>query len=297
MATEPAAPDLQLAERVSPLGDHPDPIGFYLEYGRRIHDEIVGLLPSDWDWEGTRMLDFGCGAGRILRHFLDQADAVELHGCEIHEASVDWLRRHMSPPVHPLLNGEAPPLDRPDEFFDLIYAVSVFTHITDQWAAWLVELHRILRPGGILIATFMGEGMMGLVTGERWNPDLIGMNVLSHSRPWDRGGPAVITSPWWIREHWGRAFEILELRPQGFAVDGGGQGVVVMRRREVRPSVAELEAIDPLEPREISALRHNIAQLHAESQQARHWLDVLQESQSWKATAPLRSARAWLRGR
>ncbi len=46
-----------------------------------------------------------------------------------------------------------------DGSFDLIWAVSVFTHLAETWSAWLLELHRVLKPGGILLATFMGEGM------------------------------------------------------------------------------------------------------------------------------------------
>jgi ubiquinone/menaquinone biosynthesis C-methylase UbiE len=40
-----------------------------------------------------------------------------------------------------------------DNYFDLIYAGSVFTHIADLADAWLLELKRILRPGGMLYVT------------------------------------------------------------------------------------------------------------------------------------------------
>jgi len=50
-----------------------------------------------------------------------------------------------------------PPLPFPDGTFDLIYAISVFTHITTHWAGWLLELHGLLRPEGVFIATFHGR--------------------------------------------------------------------------------------------------------------------------------------------
>jgi hypothetical protein len=63
----------------------------------------------------------------------------------------------------------------------------VFTHITDAWAAWLIELHRILAPRGLLIASFLGEGMSHAIAKEPWNPDYIGMNVLNAHQGWDAG--------------------------------------------------------------------------------------------------------------
>ena len=63
------------------------------------------------------------------------------------------------------------------------------------WAAWLVELHRILAPRGLLIASFLGEGMSQVIAGEPWNPERIGMNVLNAHYGWDIGGPSVLMSP------------------------------------------------------------------------------------------------------
>ena len=283
-------PDFELADRVSPLGDKPDPIAFYLDYGRRIHDDIVSLLPPGFSLEGRRILDFGAGAGRVLRHFA--GSGAELHGCDIDIASVEWMAANLAPPVHPFHNTEEPGLRRPDGSFDLVYAVSVFTHISDHWAGWLLELRRVLKPGGILIASFIGEGAVAAVTGEPWSDERFGMNVLNEGQPWRLGGPTVIHSPWWLREHWGRAFEIVDVRPSGFANDpGAGHGVVVARPRAGDVTVAELEAVAAADPREISALRHNIAQLHRENEAKRHWLEELQRSPSWRVTAPLRKLK------
>ena len=69
-----------------------------------------------------------------------------------------WLEESLAPPLHPFLNGELPPLDQPDEMFDLVYCVSVFTHLSRSWSDWPIELHRVLKPGGLMLATFMGEG-------------------------------------------------------------------------------------------------------------------------------------------
>jgi hypothetical protein len=31
----------------------------------------------------------------------------------------------------------------------------VFTHITEHWSAWLLELRRVLKPDGLLLASFL----------------------------------------------------------------------------------------------------------------------------------------------
>ncbi|MDX6689330.1 MAG: hypothetical protein QOG15_787 [Solirubrobacteraceae bacterium] len=287
-------PNLALAMRVGRI-EEPDPLEGYLRYGRRLRDEVVSLLPGGWDWEDKRVLDFGCGAGRILRHFLPEAELAEFYGSDIDRPSIEWLGRHMSPPLRVLTNGESPPLALASSSFDLIYATSVFTHITDYWAAWLLDLRRILKPDGILIATFHGPAMYPTVTGEDQDEDRIGMNVLCRGRSWDEGGPGVMLSRWWIRAHWGRAFEILDLRPQGFATDHGGQGVAVMRPKPGALTPDDLRALEPNEPREIAALQANVEQLHHEDERARRWLAELQASPSWRITAPLRLAKGAVR--
>ncbi len=122
--------------------------------GHAGRDQIVSMLPTGWSFEGKRVLDFGCGAGRTLRYFLDEAEIAEFWGCDIDEASIAWLSEHLSPPIHPVRTNEIPPIPRPEGYFDLVYAVSVFTHLTDSWSQWLLELHRLLRDEGLLIATY-----------------------------------------------------------------------------------------------------------------------------------------------
>ena len=59
------------------------------------------------------MLDFGCGSGKVMRHFLPEAARCELWGCDIDERSVDWINAELHPPLHAFANGEVPPLDQP----------------------------------------------------------------------------------------------------------------------------------------------------------------------------------------
>jgi SAM-dependent methyltransferase len=232
------------------------------------------MLPSGYELEGRRLLDFGCGAGRTLRHFLDEAGSAEIWGCDIDAESVDWLDRNLSPPLHALRNEAEPGLPFEDGHFDLVWALSVFTHLVDSWAAWMLELHRVLADDGILIATSIGPHHSELIAKEDWEEERIGMNALRHWASWDVGGPMVLHSTWWLRAHWGRAFEILEideapvgeapidatLRWSGFT----NHRWLAMRKRDVSLTVADLELPEPDEPRELTAAHHNVRQLRGE---------------------------------
>jgi ubiquinone/menaquinone biosynthesis C-methylase UbiE len=111
----------------------PDIAFAYDGIGRHSRARIERLLPTDWSWEGRRVLDFGCGPGRTPRHFLDEAEHAEFHGRDIDDRSIAWLSEHLSPPLHVFQNSEAPGLPLPDGFFDLAYGLSVFTHLGEHW--------------------------------------------------------------------------------------------------------------------------------------------------------------------
>jgi len=257
--------------------------------GTVLRDAVVSALPEGWTWSGKRVLDFGCGAGRVLRHFVPEAGEAEFWGCDIDAPSVAWINANLDPPVRAFVNDEQPPLARGDDSFDLVYAFSVFSHLADTWSAWLLELHRVLAPDGVLVASFRGAGMVEAVACEPWSEERIGMNVLNAHRSWDRGGPSVLLSPWWIREHWGRAYEI-ERIDEGAA--SGTHGLIVARPKPDPPDRAELERINADDPREIAALRHNIEQVGREAAAAdaeiARTIKAYETSLSWRATAPLR---------
>jgi SAM-dependent methyltransferase len=280
--SEPPFPPLSLADRVLSLEDRPDPLAAYAALGAETKAALLGLLPDGWSFAGKRVLDFGCGAGRTLRHFLAEAETAEVWGTDLDAASVEWLQGALCPPLHAVRCGAEPPLPL-DPGFDLIWAISVFTHLTDASLAWLLELHRMLAPGGLLMATYMGRWNSEALAGEPWDEDRIGMNVLRHDQAWEHGGPMVLMSDWWVRAHWGRAFEILAVE-----ANVHGQSWALMRRREVSLTVADLERPED-DPREVAALRHNVRQVQRELELRRDEERARYErSRSWRLTRPLR---------
>lgn len=233
--------------------------GAYADYRQIGHQQrlfIESMLPAQWSFEAKTILDFGCGTGRTLAAFAAEAERAQFVGCDIHAESIDWATAELSPPFEFFVCGESPPLDQPDERFDLIYAMSVFTHITHQWSAWLVELHRVMRPGGLVVASVLGPAMAREILGHDWD-ERIGMATVDLDKDWSIGGPNVLLGEWWVREHWGRAFEILGYRPCDPA-NAGGHDLVLLRRREGSVSAAELSRVDVADPREFAAMQCSV---------------------------------------
>ena len=98
------------------------------------------------------------------------------------------------------------------------------------------------------------------------------MNSLRHGQSWDVGGPTVFHSEWWVRAHWGRAFEVLKV-DDNFSAETVSHGFILLRKREIAISTADLEAIESSDTREITSLKHNIVQLHSEEWHLRRALE------------------------
>ena len=125
------------------------------------------------------VLDFGVGSGRVARHFGDRP--WDLHGCDCNPRAVAWCRDNL-PFLTAAVNGLEPPAPYADDTFDLVYAFSVLTHLTDAVGrGWIAEWRRIVRPGGLLLVSTLGDPFArGLSAGQR--------------RRYDRGLP-VVTKP------------------------------------------------------------------------------------------------------
>jgi len=116
------------------------------------------------------VLDIGCGTGRLLvGWYLDNPDR-HLFGCDINPSLVDWAGANLPDPMRFRQNGLLPPLPYQTGEFDLVYLVSVFTHLSlEAQKLWLSEIKRILAPNGILLATLHGDIYIQLSQPAKYN--------------------------------------------------------------------------------------------------------------------------------
>ena len=115
---------------------------------REFYERYVGPLDAS-----CRVLDFGCGWGRIIRFFLKELAPESLVGIdpvsdvvELSRRGNRWCRFEVSP--------QEPPTRFDSGSFDFIYSFSVFSHLSEAMAKTLLgELARLLKPGGLMALT------------------------------------------------------------------------------------------------------------------------------------------------
>lgn len=102
------------------------------------------------------VLDFGCGVGRVIRHW-DLPPHVALHGADYNPLLVRWCRENLKL-ARFQVNGLSGWLPYGPETFDFVYAISVFTHLSEPLQSfWMGELFRVLKPGGYFFFTTHGD--------------------------------------------------------------------------------------------------------------------------------------------
>ena len=204
---------------------------WFLDSGR----QQAGIIRSAGERNGaplesTRsLLDFGCGCGRVLRHWAG-LEGPAIHGSDYNERLVGWCAENLSF-VTASVNALAPPLRYEDAQFDFLYAISVFTHLThDLERAWIDELSRIAAPGGLLLLTTHGDSYADRLdvderatydSGEpvvRW-PRVAGSNLCTTFHPES-----------YVRTRLAPGLELLEHTPDGGTLGSREQDLVVFRK-------------------------------------------------------------------
>lgn len=115
---------------------------WFLAGGRAAADSIRETVPEPLE-SMAAILDFGCGCGRVARWWRELP--ADVHGSDFNPALVNWCREHL-PFGTFVVNGAEPPTAYADDSFDLVYALSVLTHLpVDTQERWLDELARVAR--------------------------------------------------------------------------------------------------------------------------------------------------------
>jgi len=204
-------PPAKLRIRVAGTAD----VDWFLEGGRRAEESLrESLARAGTNLEDMgRILDFGCGCGRVTRRLAGLPG--EVRGSDFDGDAVDWCREHLTFATF-TQNGLEPPLPLLDDHIDLVYAFSVLTHLpVPMQHAWVDELARIVRPGGYLLVSTHGEPYL-----ERLSPDereafergdvvvrfeeVAGTNLCTAFHP-----------PAYVRDELGKALELVHEAPGG----------------------------------------------------------------------------------
>jgi SAM-dependent methyltransferase len=189
-----------------------------------------------------RLLDFGCGPGRIMRWLGPLADELELHGVDIDADAIEWAERHI-PYARFAVAPHEPPMPYPAGHFDLVINHSVFTHLDGSMQdLWLAELRRVTRPGAMVLLTVHGTRHVQTVVrqfrdaGEDPEPYLRqleteGILFIADDDYLGSTHPpfyhSTFHAPWYVFEHWHEFFHIRAYTPEG----SGTQDLVVLERR------------------------------------------------------------------
>jgi SAM-dependent methyltransferase len=211
----------------------------FAEGGRQAAAELAGLVrAAGRDPAQLRsVLDFGCGPGRVLPHLAALAPAAACVGCDVDAAAIDWAAR-----AHRALGWSLtsfhPPLPYESGRFDLVYAISVFSHLDRGLAGmWLTELRRVLAPGGLALLSVHGPHAFeqfrnGAVTTSWCSTEVFRRGPLAPDEfvfaPYRRSFwtdgelPGVgreyglaFQGPEYTRASWGRALQVVEVRARG----------------------------------------------------------------------------------
>jgi SAM-dependent methyltransferase len=203
---------------------------WFLECGDAMFQAIGSLLRAQGiALENLRaVLDFGCGCGRVLRHW-STIDGPAISGSDYNPAMITWCQSNLRF-AQTSGNEYAPPLEKPDGAYDFIYAVSVFTHLAeDLQAAWMRELARLLSPGGHLLVTTHGRNYLhALNTTERAAFEA-GDLVTRHERASGTNLCSAYHPESYVRGEWTCEFVVCEFAPAGTR-DGIFQDLYLLRK-------------------------------------------------------------------
>lgn len=230
---DPAADSRRLPLPPATLQDRVGALNF-LTSGWRIYSDLkAALSPYIRIATCESILDWGCGCGRALRYLLEDVPADRISGCDIDADAIAWMKQSIDGPSFTHI-APLPPTPYADQRFDLVYGISIFTHLNEATQMeWLEELRRITKRGGIVAVSVLGEslvpGALKDAMRDRGFADVIStQSAIFAAYSSDDYYRVSYHSSRYVAERWSRHFEILEYIPRGI---NAHQDLVIMRPR------------------------------------------------------------------
>ncbi|MEL6478370.1 MAG: class I SAM-dependent methyltransferase [Pseudomonadota bacterium] len=186
------------------------------------------------------ILDFGCGVGRVAMPFYYKYKKPTV--CvDLVKVYIDYLQR-VIPGAQPQMSTFQPPLPFADGSFDVIYSISVWTHLEPgSGAAWLDEVARLLRPGGVALISTSSYVQLerhrkhkerSKLWGDVTDDDLKSEGIIFRGEQMDGMGGVygcTVHEPAWVKEHWSKVMPVQETRVRAIGgAEGGAQDLNIM---------------------------------------------------------------------
>lgn len=232
VAEYPLPPPAALQRRV--VGDH---VPGFVESGFSTINDFNAVLASNLGRtirDFGHVFDFGVGCGRVLRRMAEAYPNLRLTGGDIDDEAITWLQQNYAPYGEFVTLPHRPPSSIADASFDLVYGISVFTHLPeDMQFEWLQELQRVTMPGAILLLTVHGDNYLTLFPAAAQEKAREAGGFFYNDDAGLTGGlPEFYKNTYHTQEYivtrWGAYFDILQYAPLGLE---GHQDIVVCRRR------------------------------------------------------------------
>ncbi len=129
-------------------------------------------LGLDLNRPDLRVLDLGCGWGRITQTLFRDFNPDRITACDVSDQAIE-LCQSIGLTCDLVKIPYLPPTALPSESADLIVAYSVFSHLSETaHMAWVEELARVLRPGGVLAVTTRCRAFISYTESVRRQPEI-----------------------------------------------------------------------------------------------------------------------------
>ncbi len=274
-----------------------DALRVYFEDGRqsaaRLTELVREFLPQR---PKPRLLEFASGYGCLTRYFVNDPTFFQTTACDIHAEAVDFIRDALGTRAV-LSNREPGKLDLGGEQFDVVFALSFFSHIPPTtFAHWLNRLLDAVADGGLLIFTTHGRSGQAAINLQTLGPDGYCFNPISEQKdlPTNEYGTMVVTPYYVLDAISGRSDFALKLYRESFwwgfqdifilerIVEGHACGIWPMtsylQRERLRQALEGTLA-------EAAAVTKDYEKFRRDSE---HAIQTFRNSTSWKITSPLR---------
>ena len=130
-------------------------------------EQLINNFERHIELKNKNILDWGCGPARIIRHFPETINnGCKFYGSDYNKITIEWCKKNIKNIAFNNNSLEAS-LPYDDGFFDVIYGLSVFTHLSEKLHYdWFLELYRVLNKNGILYLTTQGDNFKNKMTDE-----------------------------------------------------------------------------------------------------------------------------------